>query len=100
MTKKGNRRRLSFANSIIANPNGKNATLDDWIQVNKQLEKINEDADFDHVPSFGKEESPSAFDFKSAILSVETEKKLFYDAILFATDSDFLESAKTVGFRH
>ncbi|KAJ3129953.1 hypothetical protein HK098_007219 [Nowakowskiella sp. JEL0407] len=85
-TKKSRRRSLSYVNAVSAS--GVPASFKEWLEM-VQEEKNNLDEreeDFDTVKLFSKKDSPS---------KPQTKKDFkIYDAVLFATDNDYLETSK------
>ncbi|KAJ3117167.1 hypothetical protein HDU96_007720 [Phlyctochytrium bullatum] len=100
-TAKSRRRSLSYANSV--NASGSPASYEDWLALmaSERVENAT-NQDYDSVAPFSKE----AFSPKSPPIAEEDEREVeiespksrseikTYDAVLFATDNDFLESAR------
>lgn len=121
-TLKGNRRALSFRNAISAT--GQPASFEDWLQMIKDEKNglsgqdddvfdvvkpfsglspskdksLNSISEKDEVNGTGTEETKESSPVKSipATASQESQKEAtqIYDAVLFATDNDFLEMSK------
>lgn len=91
-TSKNRRRSLSYANAVKTT--GTKATFHEWIQMVKD-EQTNLDniSDYDSVSPFGSITKSDLSPTKKE--DEDLEDTAVWDAILFATDSDFLESSKT-----
>ena len=82
--KKGNRRAYSWMNTN--NYLKQQLSIDEWKVVAQKYQKSNQDDDYDQVDSSTKEEVQD-----NQPIQVE------YEAVLFATDNDYLESPKIRG---
>jgi len=116
-TIKGRRRSLSYLNTLSATPKN-NCSLREWlvymkkesIKLNEEDEKVNEKMDYDAIDEtidIGKKKQKEEADTSSSSSKTEedNDKKEtasvgsdldleVYDAVLFATDDDFLEKSK------
>lgn len=110
-SKKNQRRSLSYANSVITT--GRQVSLQDWVDMKK--EDHGESNDYDVIKPFGTPMSEfpkrGTSPFRDAPSTIEEDEdvvvckpvaviesntsEFLWDAILFATDTDFLESSKT-----
>ncbi|KAJ3242309.1 hypothetical protein HDU81_005061 [Chytriomyces hyalinus] len=99
-THKNRRRTLSYVNAVTAS--GVPASIEEWVQMVKEESETHQpqgashdNADYDRVNPFG---SPVKTEFepvRNSNQEVETDKQFTaYQAILFATDNDFLEDSK------
>jgi hypothetical protein len=84
--KRGNRRAFSWMNTN--NFLKKQLNFEEWRALAKKYKETNEEVDFDKVENIAEISKPS--------IDATTETE--YEAILFATDNDFLESVKTRSF--
>jgi hypothetical protein len=110
-TIKGRRRSLSYLNTLSATPKN-NCSLREWlVYMKKETMKLDEDTnengekkDYDSV-DLGKENKREEVDITNSKLNTENETKKddtdvtdidieMFDAVLFATDDDFLEKSK------
>ncbi|KAJ3407544.1 hypothetical protein HDU80_008462 [Chytriomyces hyalinus] len=102
-THKNRRRTLSYVNAVTAS--GVPASIEEWVQMVKEESETqqpqsssHDGPDYDRVNPFG---SPVKKDFDEAVVRHSNQEDenndtqfIAYEAILFATDNDFLEDSK------
>ena len=97
-TKAGNRRVWSFMNTV--NAIGIQTTLEDWRHIAKREENLaskdREKDSFDVIPAIVSQ--AHVLDLEVAQNEIKVTEDHVYEAHLFCTDNDFLESAKTRAF--
>ncbi|KAI8812512.1 hypothetical protein BJ742DRAFT_705616 [Cladochytrium replicatum] len=85
------RRSLSYVNAVSAS--GVKASFQEWLEMVSE-ESPHPEQDFDVVKPFGSS-AVTTEPLGTTAKSPKTAAPVIYDALLFATDNDFLETSKT-----